>query len=124
MLPDSLVQLILEYYGTDEQNYIRRGLRYMFLISPSYFSWGSDRNETLHIFLMYYENRNAKSFIEHLLKGTNWKEAESIWATESELRQILSHLTVNVKTCSKFNCKSVRIAPLQDANRSNTGNER
>ena len=92
MLPTELIQLIQDYYGTDNENYIRRGLRYMFLLSPGFFTWGSDREQTLHIFLRYYETAHAKDFVDHLLLGINWQTVENHWATSSELNAILSAL--------------------------------
>ena len=99
MLPKELIRIIGEFYGNDDENYIRRGLRYMFLVNPAFFTWGSDREDTLHVFLQYYETQNARAFIDQLLGEINWQEAEGYWASSSELTAILSQLNINVKTC-------------------------
>ena len=92
-LPIELVDLISSFNGSQQELHTERGLRYMFLMTGKFFSWGlGDRDATLHRFLELYDIKKSKCLVELLLKEEKWEDKESFWATEKEVKKFLTEM--------------------------------
>ena len=110
-IPKDVIDLISSYNGTDEELRTERGLRFMFLLTGKFFSWGlGDRDETIHKFLELYDIRKSKFLVDTLLWDEDtWAKHESHWASEVEFKQLLSNVDLNeIKNCSDENQLSNR----------------
>ena len=93
-LPIEIVNLISSFNGSQEELLTERGLRYMFLMTGKFFSWGlGNRDETLHRFLELYEIKKSKDLVKLLLRDEKcWKDKEDFWATENQVKKILTDM--------------------------------
>ena len=119
-LPTEVVDLISSFNGNQSELNCERGLRYMFLFSGKFFSWGlGNREQTLHKFLELYQphRKEIKNLAKVLLaKEKDWKEIESHWASALRVKGILSKVTIkNDKNCCNKNKFLVRKAPIQNS---------
>jgi len=96
-IPTEIICLISSFNGTDEELRTERGLRFMFLLTGKFFSWGlGDRDETLHKFLELYDIRKSKALVDALLwDEATWMAHEKHWASESEYKAILHNIRLN-----------------------------
>ena len=93
-LPIEIVDLISSFNGNQTELYTEKGLRYIFLVDCSFCSWGSgNRKETFHIFLDLYRIEKSFLLVKLLLKNISyWQEQTNHWATEKQVKQILSEV--------------------------------
>jgi len=109
-LPIIIIDLISSFNGSQSELNTERGLRFMFLMTGKFFSWGlGNRDETLHRFLELYDIKKSQNLVELLLKDEKtWKSIESYWATEFQVKEILCTIQINNdKNCSHKNKLSV-----------------
>ena len=122
-LPTQIIDIISEFNGSQEELNTERGLRYMFLMTGKFFSWGlGDRDETLHRFLELYQINKCKDLVEILLKDElDWKKKEDHWASTKQVKEILcNYNNYELKNSSHQSSSTNRQAHFQDAVRNST----
>lgn len=92
-LPADIIDIISSFNGSQNELNTERGLRFMFLQTGKFFSWGDDREKTIHRFLELYDIRKCQELVKRLLKDEiNWESKESFWATEIVVKKLLNNI--------------------------------